>query len=53
MRDTKVRSITKRDGRGVLYDESKIAKAILKALTAAGQEDAVVAAQLANQVGDA
>ena len=47
----KVRTITKRDGRVVLYDESKIAKAILKALHATGEEDAVLAARLANQVG--
>ena len=29
MENTRVRSITKRDGRVVLYDESKIANAIL------------------------
>ena len=40
MENTRVRSITKRDGRVVLYDESKIANAILKALAAAGREDA-------------
>lgn len=53
MENTRVRSITKRDGRVVLYDESKIANAILKALAASGQEDAALAARLANQVGDA
>ena len=53
MENTRVRSITKRDGRVVLYDESKIANAILKALAAAGREDAATAARLANQVGDA
>lgn len=37
----------------MLYDESKIANAILKALAASGQEDAALAARLANQVGDA
>ncbi len=46
----KARSITKRDGRVVLYDETKIAQAILKALTAAGSEDAAAAAELANRV---
>ncbi|MDR1748838.1 MAG: anaerobic ribonucleoside triphosphate reductase [Spirochaetaceae bacterium] len=46
----KARSITKRDGRVVLYDETKIAQAILKALTAAGREDAAAAAELANRV---
>ncbi len=48
-----VRTITKRDGRVVLYDEGKIANAILKALAATGEEDATVAARLANEVGDA
>ena len=33
-----IRSIIKRDGRVVLYDESKIAGAILKAMEAAGEE---------------
>ncbi|MDR1766619.1 MAG: anaerobic ribonucleoside-triphosphate reductase [Lachnospiraceae bacterium] len=46
-----VRTVTKRDGRVVLYDESKIANAILKALQASGMEDAVTAARLANMVG--
>ncbi|MDL2253231.1 anaerobic ribonucleoside triphosphate reductase [Ruminococcaceae bacterium OttesenSCG-928-I18] len=48
-----VRTIKKRDGRVVLYDETKIANAILKALTAAGEEDAAAAARLANEVGEA
>ena len=46
-----IRSIVKRDGRVVLYDETKIASAILKALTAAGNEDARAAAAVANAVG--
>ncbi|MDR2897816.1 MAG: anaerobic ribonucleoside triphosphate reductase [Spirochaetaceae bacterium] len=46
----KARSITKRDGRVVLYEETKIAQAILKALTAAGREDAAAAAELAHRV---
>ena len=53
MSESKVRTITKRDGRVVLYEETKIASAILKALTAAGTEDAALAARLANQVGEA
>jgi len=53
MSEAKVRTITKRDGRVVLYEETKIASAILKALTAAGTEDAALAARLANQVGEA
>ncbi len=48
-----VRTITKRDGRVVLYDETKIANAILKALTAGGVDDAAAAARLANEVGEA
>lgn len=53
MYHTKARSIIKRDGRIVLYDEAKIANAILKALEATGQQDAESAAKLANDVGDA
>ncbi|ACC98607.1 Anaerobic ribonucleoside-triphosphate reductase [Elusimicrobium minutum Pei191] len=49
---TKVLTITKRDGRIVLYDEKKIANAILKSLAATGQEDAAAAARLANEVGN-
>ncbi|MCL2056434.1 MAG: anaerobic ribonucleoside triphosphate reductase [Oscillospiraceae bacterium] len=52
MTQTKARTVTKRDGRVVLYDERKIAGAILKALTASGLDDAASAANLANQVGD-
>ncbi len=53
MQKSGVRTITKRDGRVVLYDETKIANAILKALTAAGEDDAASAARLANEVGEA
>lgn len=53
MQNVKAGSIIKRDGRVVLYDQSKIANAILKALTAVGREDAAEAANLANDVGDA
>lgn len=45
-----VKSIKKRDGRIVLYDESKIASAVLKAMEAAGEGDATDAAQVANDV---
>ncbi|GAB5616672.1 anaerobic ribonucleoside triphosphate reductase [Faecalimonas canis] len=45
-----VRSIKKRDGRIVLYDESKIASAVLKAMEAAGEGDATDAARVANDV---
>ena len=48
-----IRSIVKRDGRVVLYDESKIAAAILKALEAAGEGDAAAAARVANAVEQA
>ncbi len=48
-----VRTIKKRDGRVVIYDETKIANAILKALAAVGEDDAVIAARLANEVGEA
>lgn len=52
MPNTKARTITKRDGRVVIYDETKIANAVLKALTASGCEDAVIAARLANMAGE-
>ncbi len=52
MQKAGVRTITKRDGRVVLYDETKIAKAILKALTATGCDDAISAARIANEVGE-
>lgn len=45
-----IHSIIKRDGRVVLYDESKIANAILKAMTAASDGDASDAANVANAV---
>ncbi len=47
-----IRSVIKRDGRVVLYDESKIAEAILKALTVTGEGDAADAARVANAVQD-
>lgn len=53
MQKAGVRTITKRDGRVVLYDEAKIAHAILKALAATGEEDAVAAARVATEVGEA
>lgn len=52
MQTVQVRTITKRDGRVVLYDEKKIASAILKSLAAVGNEDAVLAAKIANEVGE-
>lgn len=45
-----IQSITKRDGRLVLYDQNKIAAAILRALEAAGEGDAADAARVANAV---
>ena len=45
-----IQSITKRDGRVVLYDQNKIASAILKALEAAGEGNAQDAARVANAV---
>ena len=50
MMNIMVKSIKKRDGRIVLYDESKIASAVLKAMKAAGEGDATDAAQVANDV---
>ena len=44
------KSIIKRDGRVVLYDEGKIASAILKAMEAAQEGDASQAAAVANAV---
>ncbi|MCI6639589.1 MAG: anaerobic ribonucleoside triphosphate reductase [Pygmaiobacter massiliensis] len=46
-----VRTIIKRDGRVVLYDETKIASAVLKALVADGKDDPAAAARVANAVG--
>ena len=45
-----ITSITKRDGRVVLYDQNKIASAILRALEAAHEGDAADAARVANDV---
>ncbi len=48
-----VQSIVKRDGRVVLYDERKIAQAIMKAMEASGTaEPATDAAKVANAVGE-
>ena len=45
-----IQSIIKRDGRIVLYDQNKIAAAILKALEASGEGNAMDAARVANDV---
>lgn len=45
-----IQSIIKRDGRVVLYDQNKIAGAILRSLEAAGEGDAADAARVANDV---
>ena len=45
-----IQSIIKRDGRVVLYDQNKIASAILKALEAAREGNAADAARVANDV---
>ncbi len=45
-----IQSIIKRDGRVVLYDQNKIAAAILKALEAAHEGNAADAARVANDV---
>ncbi len=45
-----IQSIIKRDGRVVLYDQNKIAAAILKALEASREGDAADAARVANDV---
>jgi ribonucleoside-triphosphate reductase (formate) len=45
-----IKSIKKRDGRVVLYDERKIASAVLKALEAAGEGTAGDAAGIANRI---
>ena len=45
-----IRSIIKRDGRVALYDEGKIASAILRAMEAAQDGDAAAAAETANAV---
>ena len=45
-----IQSIIKRDGRVVLYDQNKIAAAILKSLESSGEGDAADAARVANDV---
>ena len=45
-----IQSIIKRDGRVVLYDQNKIAAAILKALEVSGDGNAADAARVANDV---
>jgi len=45
-----IQSIIKRDGRVVLYDQNKIAAAILRALEASREGDAADAARIANDV---
>ena len=45
-----IQSIIKRDGRVVLYDQNKIAAAILKALEVSGEGNAADAARVANDV---
>ncbi len=45
-----IQSIIKRDGRVVLYDQNKIAGAILKSLEASGEGNAADAARVANDV---
>ena len=45
-----IQSIIKRDGRVVLYDQNKIAAAILRAMEAARDGDATDAARVANDV---
>ena len=45
-----IQSIIKRDGRVVLYDQNKIAAAILKSLEVSGDGDAADAARVANDV---
>ena len=45
-----IHSIIKRDGRVVLYDQNKIAGAILKALEVSGDGNAADAARVANDV---
>jgi len=47
---TMIHSIIKRDGRTVLYDQTKIAAAILKSLKETGEGDASDAARVANDV---
>ena len=48
--DSMIQSIIKRDGRVVLYDQAKIAAAILRALEVSGDGNAADAARVANDV---
>ena len=48
--DTMIQSIIKRDGRVVLYDQNKIAAAILRSLEASQEGNAADAARVANDV---
>ncbi len=45
-----IRSVIKRDGRHVLYDQTKIASAVLRAMQAAGEGNVDAAAHVANVV---
>ena len=45
-----INSIIKRDGRIVLYDQNKIASAILRAMEVSGEGNASDAARVANDV---
>ena len=45
-----IHSIIKRDGRVALYDQNKIAAAILKAMEVSGEGNAADAARVANDV---
>ncbi|MBP3896002.1 MAG: hypothetical protein J6D07_06010, partial [Mogibacterium sp.] len=45
-----IKTIIKRDGRKVLYDQTKIANAVLKAMTSTKEGDAEDAARVANAV---
>ena len=47
---TMIKSIIKRDGRVVLYDQNKIAAAVLRALEVSGEGNAADAARVANDV---
>ncbi len=46
-----IKSVKKRDGRVVIYNDIKIAEAVLKALQAANEGDATNAAEIAEAVG--
>lgn len=53
MVNTGVRTIVKRDGRVMLYDEGKITNAVYRALSAVGQGNKETAARIAAEIGDA